>query len=76
MTNDEIKIALRKRCPIIHNYKYRQTKIKYLYARAWRVTVDRYTGAFVSELELVDRTGRSITIAPADECEMLEGAER
>ena len=76
MTNDEIKIALRERLPIRHRDRARQTAFVYEYAQAWRVTVDKY-GRFISSLELV--TGgnvRSMTVASADECEILKGAEQ
>ncbi len=72
MTNDEIKQALRERLPIRHRDRAHQTAITYAYAQAWRVTVDKY-GRFVSSLELV--TGgaiRSMTVAAAEECEILK----
>ena len=76
MTNDEIKQALRERCPVIHHERTHQTAITYAYAQAWRVTVDKH-GRFISSLELVTGVGiRSMTVAAADECEILKGAER
>lgn len=76
MTNDEIKQALRERCPVIHHERTHQTAITYAYAQAWRVTVDEH-GQFVSSLELVT-FGRikSIVIARAEECELMEGAKQ
>lgn len=76
MTNDEIKQALSERLPIMHRDKTHQTAIVYDYAQAWRVTVDEH-GQFVSSLELVT-FGRikSIVIARAEECELMEGAKQ
>ena len=68
MTNDEIKRALRTRCLIIHRDPKQQTENVYAFAQAWRVTVnDRWE--YVSSLELVK--GNSVTIAPADQCEII-----
>ena len=73
MTNDEIKKALREHCPIRHLSEAHQTAIVYAYAQAWRVTVD-IAGRFISSLELVAGGNcPSITIANADECEILKG---
>lgn len=67
MTNDEIKKALYKKCPIIHHDKKSGCDVVYGYAQAWRVSVDMY-GEFISSLELVK--GQSITVAKADECDL------
>ena len=72
MTNDEIKRALLERLPIVHEDRVRRTVIIYDYAKAWRVTVDKF-GRFISSLELV--TGgkiRSVTVALAEECKIQE----
>lgn len=72
MTNDEIKKALRTRCPILHRDRNQQTAITYAYAQAWRVSVD-FRGDFISSLELVSGGKiRSMTIADANDCEIVE----
>ena len=74
MTNDEIKQALREHCKIAHHDRMHQTTIVYDFAQAWRVTLDKF-GRFISSLELVKHFGycSSVTIANAEECELLEG---
>lgn len=71
MTNDEIKEALIRKYKVRH--VVRGTSILYAYAQAWRCSVG-IRGEFVSSLELVSLTGEapSVTIARADECEILK----
>lgn len=76
MTNDEIKQALRERCKIKHIDNAHQTVIVYDHAQAWRVTLDKF-GRFISSLELVTGGNRlSVTIANAEECELVEGGAK
>ena len=76
MTNDEIKKALKYKMQIRHCDRAHQTAIIYAYAKSWRVSVDDL-GRFISSLELV--TGGncpSVTIANAEECELVEGESK
>lgn len=73
MTNDEIKEALIRKYKVRHVDRVRGMSILYAYAQAWRCSVG-IRGEFVSSLELVSLTGEapSVTIARADECEILK----
>lgn len=68
MKGEDIRIALRQKCRIVHNDPKSQTQIIYDYAQAWRVSVDMY-GEFISSLELVK--GGSVTVALANQCEFM-----
>lgn len=75
MTADEIKQAIKSQRPILHRDRLRNTEIQYHHAQAWRVSLD-YQGNYISSLELVSfPPGSSVTIANADECELMQEDE-
>ena len=69
MTSAEIKTAMQNSSPV----KFNGVEYKSITAYIYRRVTDIHTGKdkFIFQLELIDRSGHSVTIADAEKVELI-----